>query len=353
MAVKKPVTIQTGAHQFSGTGEITKYSLSMGGLDTRHDALAQYDIMTTKFYRLFMVRSPLIMLQYFGGDSGSKWEAFKHILEYGNNGVTGLTDSEVQFAEVKGGFTAKTFEIPKSQENGQKDFTVKCYEFSGSIMGEILHTWVNMVVDEDSGFSHYNGMIAAGDIGFSQANQTAEFIYVATDRTGMKVQHAVHLTNCFPKKVPFEHFNADDPTSHDLVELDIPFTCTPRRGWDVNEKAKILLRNHQILTNSLEYHTGLDQYTPWINIEAPGKTKTGYNAATGNIEQINNNLKAPKYRVDPVKTDVENPGKNVGRFKDSSGTIFTTPSFTNLGNEVGDTPITISSETMAGQYGDA
>ena len=33
----------------------------------------------------------------------------------------------------------------------------------------------------------------------SQSNHTAKFIYVVTDRTGMKVEYACMFANCMPK----------------------------------------------------------------------------------------------------------------------------------------------------------
>ena len=162
-----------------------------------------------------------------------------------------------EFGEIKGGYIGKSFSIPQMATDGTNELTVKVFELSGSPIREILHTWINGTVDLDSGLAHYNGLIASGEIGYAQANHTAEFIYVMTDRTGMKVEYACHLTNCFPTQIPSDHFNGESG-NHEVVQYDVVFNCTKHEGIDVNEKAKLLLKNNQIMTNSIEYFTGLN-----------------------------------------------------------------------------------------------
>ena len=98
-------------------------------------------------------------------------------------------------------------------------FTVNCYEFSGSPIREVIHTWVNGTVDLLTGLTHYNGVDSGigrlqsnqtaefvyngvdSGIGRLQSNQTAEFVYVSTDHTGEEVEYACLLANCFPANV--------------------------------------------------------------------------------------------------------------------------------------------------------
>lgn len=320
-----PVTIQTGAHQFSN-GDITKYSLMMGGLNTTHDVLKQYDPLTNGNYRLFMVRKPLWLVKYFGDDSKSKFTAFKHILEYGNLGVSGIQSPSVEFAEVQGGYIGKSFSIPKMASDSTNELTVKVFELSGSPIREILHTWINGVVDLDSGLAHYNGLIAAGEIGYAQANHTCEFIYVMTDRTGMKVEYAAHLTNCFPTSIPSDHFNGDAGT-HDIVQYDVAFNCTKHEGIDVNEKAKLLLKNNQIMTNSIEYFSGL-------SVTDINATKRGYNPLNGKLEDITGNKLAAgtkneaTYRTKLTNSDASATSQSV----ELNDYQRPTPSYTDIGN---------------------
>lgn len=326
------ITIQTGAHQFNSS-KITQYALTLGGLNTTNAALKQWDPLLSNYPRLFMVRKPLSMTRYFE-EEPEKFNAFKHLLEYGNLGVSGLSTPTIVTTEIKGGYGGKSFEIPTGVEDSTNEFTVKLLELAGSPVREILHTWINSVVDFDSGLLHYNGLVAAGQLGYSQANHTAEFIFVSTDRTGMKVEYACHLTNCFPKEVPTDHFNADDPSQHDKVEIDVKFTCTKREGIDVNEKAKKLLMAHQIMTNSLEYCTGLTD-------EDVALTQTGYNPKTGLLEtregrtlksenEVNNN----KYRCKLTTSDANELANGVAYDHKASQWQEATPSYTTMGNQV-------------------
>ena len=187
-------TIQTGAHQ-ANNKKLRNYSLMLGGLNVTHEVLAQYDPLITGYGRLFMVRSPQTMTQLLP----DKFKNFKHILEYGNTQVQGLGDVSVDFQQITGGYAGRSFEIPSVAKDETTSFQVTCYEFSGSPIREVLHSWINTTTDLQSGLTHYGGLIASGNLEYSQAAHTAEFIYVVTDRTGMKVEYACLLANCFPK----------------------------------------------------------------------------------------------------------------------------------------------------------
>ena len=335
-------TIQTGAHQFNAEG-ITKYSLMMGGLNVTHDSLAKYDPLVGGYYRIFMVRKPAWVDKYFETSNRgiSKMNAFKHILEYGNLGVSGIEGIEVETDQIQGGYANRSFEVPKLANDGTNTLTIKVPEFQGSPMREVLHTWVNGSIDTQSAFAHYYGLIAAGVIDRSQANQTAEFIYAQTDQTGHKLNYACMFANCFPKNVPADHFNGQ-PGEHDIAQFEINFTCTKYEGIDVNYKALELLSRHQIMVNSMEFYSHLDD-------AISSDTKTYYNASTG--ELVDNETTTPNSVKDKEKTTLhrfnisdEISPKNgtdnsfstdyYGNNKDASNGIYTTPSFTVTANKM-------------------
>lgn len=271
------ITIQTGAHEYTNDN-LTKYSLMMGGLNVTHDVLSQYDPLVTGFHRLFMVRKPIFLVK----SLPEKMKKFKHILEYGNTGVDGLGDVELEFDEITGGYAGRSFSVPKTAKDGTTGFNVHTIEFSGSPMRELLHNWINGISDIQSGLTHYNGLIASGTLGYSQANHTAEFIYVVTDRTGMKVEYACLLANCMPKNYKNDPYNTSDSSEHNTVKIDIEFTATKYEGIDINKKAATLLANYQILVNSLEFYSGItagagSTYT--IDTSAG----TGYNNTNGEL----------------------------------------------------------------------
>ena len=160
-------TIQNGIHRHTDN-DLTNYALFMGGLNVTHDVLTHYDPLRTGYGRLFMIRQPVFLSK----NIPSQLKKFKHILEYGNTAVQGINDINVNFNSITGGYVGKSFEIPSVATDDTNSFTVNCYEFSGSPIREVIHTWINGTTDLLTGLTHYNGE----SIDKTQANQTAEFI---------------------------------------------------------------------------------------------------------------------------------------------------------------------------------
>lgn len=239
-------TFQSNIHTHD-FDDITKYALFMGGLNVTRDSLLQYDPLKTGFGRLFMIRTPLFLESVIP----TKLKKFKHILEYANTGVSGINNITVDFEQIQGGYVGKQFEIPMIAKDDTNAITIKTYEFSGSLMREVIRMWISGVMDLQTGFSHYHDV----DLPVNQANHTAEFIYINTDQTGKRVEYACHLANCFPKECKADHFNYD-AGQHALVPMDIEFTCTKYESPQINEKATQLLNKFNILMNELDFNCG-------------------------------------------------------------------------------------------------
>ena len=196
---------------------IENYAYFLGGLNVTRNALQQYDPLKTGFGRIFMVRQPRFVMDMLP----QKLRKFKHVLEYANIGVEGLQNITLDSNPMTGGYTNRQMDIPNIAKDDQTSFTIKTYEFSGSLMREVIQYWINGVADIQSGLSHYNG----SRLPVCQANQTAEFIYVATDQTGTNVEYACLFANCMPREIKLDQFNYS-AGDHNLVQLDIEFTCT-------------------------------------------------------------------------------------------------------------------------------
>jgi len=302
------VTIQTNAHK-ADNADITKYSLMLGGLNVTRDALNQYDPLITGYGRLFMVRKPNL----FNKILSDEFNKFKHILEYGNTGISGINDVDLSSTQIKGGYVGREFDIPTLATDSTNGFSIKTFEFSGSPIREVLHFWVNGISDLQSGFAHYGGLIQDGKLAYKQANHTAEFIYVVTDRTGMKVEYACQFCNCFPKGYKNDQFNYD-AGSHEYVDTTVEFYGTKYESAEINAKAAILLQNYQILVNSLEFNSGLDDV---VSTADGVLTPTGYNQKTGKIE----NQSVINYRNADKSYDYDTYNK-------------TTPSYTTKGRDL-------------------
>jgi hypothetical protein len=247
--------IMTGAKQTNMSDtEMSKYALFLGGTNVTHDVLAQYDPLKTGYGRLFMVRKPL----WVDISVPHAMKMFKHIVEYGNTRVSGLADIEVNFEELKGGYTGKSFAIPTYASDSTNQFSVTVYEFSGSPVRNLLYTWINGTTDLMTGLTHYNGVDRK--IPRIQSNQTAEFIYVNTDNTGEQVEYACLLANCFPVNVNIDPFNYESGT-HSLVETEIQFRAIKYESIQINAVAQELINRYKILANSLNFYSGINKDT--------------------------------------------------------------------------------------------
>ena len=275
-------TIMTGAKQNQHLSSITDYALFLGGTNVINETLAAYDPLRTGYGRLFMVRKPL----WVDKAIPDQMKRFKHILEYGNTSVQGINDTTVNFNQIQGGYVGKSFEIPSHATDDTNQFSVNVYEFSGSPIRSVIHTWINGTTDLMTGLSTYYGV----DIEKLQSNQTAEFVYVSTDITGRKVEYACLLANCFPKGINTDAFNYTSG-EHQLVETTIEFTCTKYESIQVNMLAQALIDKYSILTNSLNFYSGYKAKSVGTNdVTAPAKPDKGtYNPYDGKL--TNGNVK--------------------------------------------------------------
>jgi len=286
------LSFQSNAHEME-SDKLQKYALFTGGLNVTHEALKQYDPLRTGFGRIFMIRKPVFLDVDAYSD---KLANFKHILEYANIGVNGNNNISMNFNQMQGGYTNRQMEMPNIATDDANELTIRTYEFSGSPVREVLELWMNGVADFQSGYAHYNGYVKVnGDqnayngpgIPYSQANHTAEFIYTVTDPTGVNVEYAALFANCFPKEIKLDHFNMESG-QHDLVQLDVSFTCTRYRSPQINAAAAALLKKYSVLVNSLNFNSGVsaDAIYDYREGTIPGKI---YDKDTGKLLEYKTN----------------------------------------------------------------
>lgn len=310
------LTFQSSARD-SSQNQIEKYALFLGGLNVTRNALEQYDPLRTGFGRIFMIRSPKFLASIQDNEIKNKLRRFKHILEYANTGVSGNNNISMNFNSMQGGYTNRQMEIPNIATDDSNELTIKTYEFSGSPVREIIQLWMNGVADFQSGYAHYYGV----NLDVMQSNHTAEFIYVVTDPSGKYVEYAALFANCFPKEVKLDHFNYDAGT-HDLVQMDVSFTCTRYMSPAINQKATELIRKYGVLVNSLGFNPDLNGSNKPDMIEGGG---TSYNRRNGKLESNGKNdilgynaSSAEAYKSPEDMTEVG--GVNSGAYTKNSDT---------------------------------
>lgn len=296
----------------SNQQDMSKYALFLGGTNVVRDVLAAYDPLKTGYGRIFMVRKPVWVDKYFSTGTGiNKMKRFKHILEYGNTQIQGLTDPQVNFSTINGGYTGKGFEYPSYTTDDTNTFSITVYEMSGSPIREVIHTWINGTTDLQTGLAHYNGV----NLPKTQANQTAEFIYVATDNTGLAVEYCCLFANCFPRGINTDAFNYQSGT-HEPVETTIEFSCTKYESTQINKVGKALINRYRILTNSLNFNSGITTET--LNGGATGTAinreyTSFYNSTNNKVESgISSNLKNLGVKDNPFETDAKRTNIDFG-----------------------------------------
>ena len=247
-------TLQDNIRKCDNT-EITNYAYWLGGTDTTNAALAQYDLLRTGYGRLFILRMPAFVEFLLEDET----RVFKHMLEFGNVGISGIQGYTAEFASVTAGYVGNTVEIPTSVKDDTNSITIRIYETQGSLIRTYIDFWLTGVSDPYTGLSHYHG---ARDVDensssyvLSQANHTMEALYVATDPTGEQAEYVCSLTNMFPRSSDHSHFEYE-PGSHDLVQLSLEFTCTKYMSAQINYIGTVALNKFAILKNYLNMYSG-------------------------------------------------------------------------------------------------
>lgn len=247
-------TLQDNIRKCDNT-EITNYAYWLGGTDTTNAALAQYDLLRTGYGRLFILRMPAFVEFLLEDET----RVFKHMLEFGNVGISGIQGYTAEFASVTAGYVGNTVEIPTGVKDDTNSITIRIYETQGSLIRTYIDFWLTGVSDPYTGLSHYHG---ARDVDensssyvLSQANHTMEALYVATDPTGEQAEYVCLLTNMFPRSSDHSHFEYE-PGSHDLVQLSLEFTCTKYMSAQINYIGTVALNKFAILKNYLNMYSG-------------------------------------------------------------------------------------------------
>lgn len=240
-------TLQSNLRQ--NNKPITNRAYWLGGTDVTHAALEQYDLLRSGYGRIFILRMPAFVEKLLP-DSTAK---FKHLLEFANVGIDGISGYSVDFASMTAGYAGNNVEIPTNVKDDTSAITIKLYETSGSLIRTYIDFWVTGVGDPYTGLSHYHGARERDpSLIASQANQTMEALYVATDQTGTELEYACLLTNMFPKGSDHSHF-VYEPGSHDLVNLSIEFTATKYMSAQINALGKAAITKFAILKNYLNF----------------------------------------------------------------------------------------------------
>lgn len=247
--------------------DITKYSLFLGGLNATHQALEQYDPLTTGYSRIFFLRMPYFMESIMPEETKN----IRHLLEYGFTKIDGIGNIDLETEQIQGGYSGRSFDVATTSKEGTQSITISLYEFSGSPLREYIDMWITGISDPYTGLGTYHGAKKDGIIiPYNQSNHVAEAIYVVTDPTGKgsekdikgktynHIEYACLLTNMMPKSSPHNHFNYNSG-EHSIVTVDLEFTCVKYQSPQINEVATLLVDRFDVLSSYLDFKSAYSE----------------------------------------------------------------------------------------------
>jgi len=253
MAVR---TIQANIKR--NTKDFSQYSMFLGGVDVSAKNIDQFDPLRTGYSRIFIVKLPFFIQQMSSKNNIPPEQAmhtrFKHFIEMGFIGVTGIGNTTMEYEAVTGGYAGNKFDIPSVCRDETDGVTIRVYELTGSPIREMIDTWMTGISDPLTGLAHYHGMISE-ECPYCAKNHIMEMFYVVTDPTGVNIEYACMLSNMMPKTVAKQHFEYE-PGSHPATQLDLDFTATRYESPQINEISAALLEKYAILRDYLDFTSG-------------------------------------------------------------------------------------------------
>lgn len=271
----KTKTLQSGLRQPVGSDKILNRGFWLGGTDVTQPSLDQYDLLRRGYGRLFILRLPKFIEKLLPETSAK----FRHMLEFANVGIDGISGYSVEFGSVTAGYAGNTVEIPVNAKDDTNSITIKLYETTGSLIRTYIDFWITGVADPYTGLAHYHGaqtITNEKSLYYSQANHTMEALYVATDPSGNEIEYSCLLANMFPKQSNHDHFNYE-PGSHDIVDMSLEFTATKYMSAQINDLGKAALNKYRILKNYLNFQdTDYDSANLGGAILMPGRDNNNH-----------------------------------------------------------------------------
>lgn len=277
-------SLQTGIREYNG--DLSQYTGMLGGLTPDVHTLRSLNPETTNRVICVMYRGPYFLMSYFGQDTndayGNKeFKTYKKIIEYYNTGINcSFGDHSLASQPLQGGFASRSINIPTVQNaNNNQTLQITVPELVGRPVATFHNMWIDGIADEITGLTHYQGLVAGsvdaqlqpqrvyypagGNAGSpvaldpSPAWEVAEFLIIALDRSGARVEAAAMALGCVPtSKVGYEIFNSNASGQSQIQTLTLTYNCQFVQSAYVNDLAARYVRQFAIFGNSLNYNPG-------------------------------------------------------------------------------------------------
>lgn len=277
------ISLQSGIREYNG--DLSQYTGMLGGLTPDVHTLRSLNPLTTNRVLCVMYRGPYFLMHYFGEGNDAytnkPFATYKKLIEYYNTGIQiNMNDQTLNNATLQGGFAGRTIAIPTTQNaQGTQSFSIKVPELVGRPLANFHNMWVDGISDPITGLTHYHGLVAGSvnpetnvpqrifapvagesDIALepSPAWEVAEFLFIALDRSGARVDGALMALGCVPaRKISNDTlFNMNNTGQSELHTLDLQFNCQFVQSTYVNDLATRYVQQFAVFGNSLNFNPG-------------------------------------------------------------------------------------------------
>lgn len=277
------ITLQSGIREYNGN--LSDYTGMLGGLTPDIHTLRSLNPETTNRVICVMYRGPLFMMQYLQ-ENGNMYEkgglfmTYKKVLEYYNTQIQcNFNSRDLASTQLKGGFAGRSINLP-TQQNAQTSQTLSITvpELVGRPIANFHNMWIDGIADGITGLTTYHGQVAgsydnatkqfktifsergktdAVALEPSPAYEVAEFLIIALDRSGARVEGAVAALGCFPQaKVGAEIYNFTNNGGSQLLPLTLTYNCQFVESSYINDLATRYVKKFAIFGSSYNFNPG-------------------------------------------------------------------------------------------------
>ena len=276
------VSLQSGLREYNGN--LTQYTGMLGGLTPDIHTLKSLNPLTTNRVMVVMYRGPFFMMHYFAGKNGNAYQnrefaTYKKVIEYYNMGVQcNIQDATLASSPLQGGFAGRQINMPTVQ-NAQTGQTLQITvpELVGRPIANFHNMWIDGIADPITGLTTYHGLVSGSNdengipqrlfkannessslaLDPSPAWEVAEFLIIALDRSGSRVEAAVMALGCVPQqKVGNEIFNMNATGQSQIAQLQLTYSCQYVQSAYVNDLAARYVKQFAVFGNSLNFNPG-------------------------------------------------------------------------------------------------
>jgi hypothetical protein len=278
----KAISFQSGIREY--TGDLSQYTGMLGGLTPDIHTLRSLNPETTNRVICVMYRGPFFLMHYFAGSdhnayTNKEFATYKKVIEYYNTGITpNIGDASLANAQLQGGFAGRSIPIPTTQNTqAGQTLTINVPELVGRPMANFHNMWIDGISDQITGLTTYHGLVA-GSVDENQAPQrifkavdnqsemalepspaweVAEFLIIALDRSGARVEGAVAALGCVPaNKVGNDIFTSNAQGSSAIQSLPLVYNCQYVQSAYINDLASRYVKQFAVFGNSLNFNPG-------------------------------------------------------------------------------------------------